>query len=75
MSSEVWLDASYLKVREGRREIVGLGLGPSEAETFWSVLLKGLVRRGPEGDRARGLGRARVLIAANRIVGRLTTSH
>ena len=23
---------------EGRREIVGLGLGPSEAEPFWSAL-------------------------------------
>ena len=60
----LWLDATYLKVREGgrivpvaaiiavavssdgRREIIGLGLGPSEAETFWSSFLKGLVRRG-----------------------------
>lgn len=60
----LWLDATYLKVREGgrivsvaaiiavavdsegRREIVGLHLGPSEAETFWSTFLKGLVRRG-----------------------------
>jgi transposase-like protein len=51
----LWLDATYLKVREGgrivsvaaiiavavstegKREIVGLGLGPSEAETFWSA--------------------------------------
>ena len=31
---------------DGRREIVGLGLGPSEAETFWSTFLKSLVRRG-----------------------------
>ena len=49
----LWLDATYLKVREGgrivsvaaiiavaantdgRREIIGLGIGPSEAETFW----------------------------------------
>jgi putative transposase len=63
----LWLDATYLKVREGgrivsiaaiiavavdtegRREIVGLHLGPSEAETFWSVFLKGLVRRGLKG--------------------------
>jgi transposase-like protein len=63
----LWLDATYLKVREGgrivsvaaiiavavssdgRREIVGLGLGPSEAETFWSTFLKGLVRRGLKG--------------------------
>ena len=60
----LWLDATYLKVREGgrivpvaaiiavavssdgRREIIGLGLGPSEAETFWATFLKGLVRRG-----------------------------
>jgi putative transposase len=65
----LWLDATYLKVREGgrivsvvaiiavavdaegRREIVGLGLGPSEAEPFWSTFLKGLVRRGLEGVR------------------------
>src|SRR5918994_1351358 len=63
----LWLDATYLKVREGgrivsvaaiialavdsegRREIVGLGLGPSEAEPFWSTFLKGLVRRGLKG--------------------------
>src|ERR671928_278585 len=36
---------------EGRREIVGLGLGPSEAETFWFAFLKGLVRRGLKGVR------------------------
>jgi putative transposase len=65
----LWLDATYLKVREGgrivsvaaiiavavdaegRREIVGLGLGPSEAEPFWSAFLKGLVRRGLKGVR------------------------
>ena len=56
----LWLDATYLKVREGgrivsrraldkdpaaaantegRREIVGLGIGPSEAETFWADFL------------------------------------
>jgi transposase-like protein len=58
----LWLDATYLKVRdggrivsvaaiiavavstEGRREIVGLGIGPSEAEPFWSGFLKGLVK-------------------------------
>jgi putative transposase len=65
----LWLDATYLKVREGgrivsvaaiiavavdaegRREIVGLGLGPSEAEPFWSTFLKGLARRGLRGVR------------------------
>ena len=65
----LWLDATYLKVREGgrivsvaaivavavdtggRREIVGLHLGPSEAEPFWSGFLKGLLRRGLRGVR------------------------
>ena len=63
----LWLDATYLKQREGgrivsvaaiiavavnsegRREIVGLHIGPSEAETFWSGFLKSLVRRGLHG--------------------------
>jgi putative transposase len=63
----LWLDATYLKVRdggrivsvaaiiavavttEGRREIIGLGLGPSEAEPFWSTFLKGLAKRGLNG--------------------------
>lgn len=63
----LWLDATYLKVREGgrivsvaaiiavaantdgRREIIGLGIGPSEAETFWATFLKGLVKRGLRG--------------------------
>jgi putative transposase len=67
----LWLDATYLKVREGgrivsvaaiiavavsiegRREIVGLGLGPSEAEPFWSDFLKGLVKRGLKGINPR----------------------
>jgi transposase-like protein len=65
----LWLDATYLRVRqggrivsvaaiiavavdtEGRREIVGLGLGPSEAEPFWSTFLRGLLRRGLAGVR------------------------
>jgi transposase-like protein len=63
----LWLDATYLKVRDGgrivsvaaiiamavssdgRREIVGLGIGPSEAEPFWSGFLKGLLKRGLRG--------------------------
>ncbi len=63
----LWLDATYLRQREGgrivsvaalvavavdgegRREIVGLHIGPSEAEAFWSTFLKGLVRRGLKG--------------------------
>src|SRR3712207_4656098 len=34
---------------EGKREIVGLHIGPSEAETFWSTFLKSLVKRGLRG--------------------------
>ena len=63
----LWLDATYLKVREGgrivsvaaiiamavdtdgRREIVGLHIGPSEAEPFWASFLKDLVLRGLKG--------------------------
>src|ERR687893_533460 len=63
----LWLDATYLKVREGgrivsvaaiigvavdtegRRELVGLHIGPSEAEPFWTTFLRELVRRGLKG--------------------------
>ena len=63
----LWLDATYLKVRQGgrvvsvaaiiatgvnadgRREVLGLGLGPSEAREFWVEFLRGLVRRGLAG--------------------------
>ena len=63
----VWLDATYLKVRQGgrivsiaaiiavavtvdgRREIIGLGTGPSEAETFWTEFLRSLKARGLDG--------------------------
>ena len=63
----LWLDATYLKVRQGgrivsvaaiiamavntdgRREIVGLHIGPSEAEPFWASFLKDLIRRGLKG--------------------------
>jgi putative transposase len=56
----VWLDATYVKVREqgrivsvaviiavgvngdGRREVLGLDIGPSEAETFWIEFLRKL---------------------------------
>jgi transposase-like protein len=34
---------------EGRREILGLAIGPSEAETFWSDFLRTLKRRGLTG--------------------------
>ena len=34
---------------EGKREIVGLHIGPSEAETFWATFLKSMLRRGLRG--------------------------
>ena len=63
----LWLDATYLKQREGgrivsvaaiiavavnsegEREIVGLHIGPSEAETHWATFLKSMIRRGLRG--------------------------
>jgi putative transposase len=63
----LWLDATYLKARQGgrivsvaaiiavaantdgRREIIGLGIGPSEAETFWMDFLRSLKARGLTG--------------------------
>ena len=34
---------------DGRREVLGMDIGPSEAETFWTAFLRKLVRRGPGG--------------------------
>ncbi len=34
---------------EGRREVVGMAIGPSEAETFWTGFLRSLMRRGLRG--------------------------
>ena len=34
---------------EGRREIIGMGVGPSEAETFWIDLLRSRKARGLDG--------------------------
>ena len=61
----VWLDATYVKVRrrivsvavivavgvntDGRREVLGMDIGPSEAETFWTEFLRKLRRRGLRG--------------------------
>ena len=63
----LWLDATYVKVREGgrivsmavimavavntdgRREILGITVMPSEAETFWTEFLRSLTRRGLRG--------------------------
>ncbi len=63
----LWLDATYVKVREqgrivsvavivavavngdGRREVLGISIGASEAETFWIDFLRSLARRGLRG--------------------------
>ena len=63
----LWLDATYLKVREGgrivstaaiiavgvntdgRREVLGVATGPSEAEPFWKAFLRSLADRGLRG--------------------------
>ena len=84
----LWLDATYLKVREagrivsvavtvavavndqGRREVLGMAIGASEAETFWTGFLRSLARRGLSGvklviaDDHKGLK-----AAATRILG------
>ncbi len=31
---------------DGRREVLGMDVGPSEAETFWTDFLRKLARRG-----------------------------
>ena len=33
----------------GRREVLGMDIGPSEAETFWTAFLRKLARRGLRG--------------------------
>ncbi len=63
----LWLDATYLKVREsgrivsravivavavnddGKREVLGVATGPSEAEMFWTDFLRSLADRGLRG--------------------------
>jgi transposase-like protein len=34
---------------DGRREVLGIDIGPSEAETFWTTFLRKLARRGLRG--------------------------
>src|SRR6187401_2092105 len=49
---------------DGRREILGMDIGPSEAETFWTAFLRKLARRGLRGvklvvaDAHEGIGAA-----------------
>lgn len=63
----MWIDATYLKEREGgrivstavivavgvntlgKREVLGVASGPSEAETFWKSFLRSLADRGLRG--------------------------
>ncbi|TCM47422.1 mutator family transposase [Rhizobium sp. PP-F2F-G48] len=63
----LWIDATYLEVRrgrrivsvaviiavgvntDGRREVLGLELGTSEAEAIWTEFLRKLTRRGLRG--------------------------
>ena len=63
----LWIDATYVKVREGgriisvaviiavavntdgRREVLGMEVGPSEAEPFWTKFLRSLTNRGLRG--------------------------
>jgi len=63
----LWIDATYVKVREGgrivsvaviiavavntdgRREVLGMAVGASEAETFWTQFLRSLTSRGLRG--------------------------
>jgi putative transposase len=63
----LWLDATYLKQRQGgrivsvaaiiavaantdgKREIIGLSIGDSEASVFWTEFLRSLVKRGLKG--------------------------
>ena len=65
----VWIDATYVRVREGgrivsvaviiavganadgRREVLGMAVGPSEAEPFWTKFLRSLTERGLRGVR------------------------
>ena len=35
--------------RDGRREALGMDVGPSEAEAFWTAFLRKLARRGLRG--------------------------
>ena len=38
---------------DGRREVLGMAVGPSEAETFWTEFLRDLLRKGGDLCEAR----------------------
>ena len=44
---------------DGRREVLGMDIGPSEAETFWTEFLRKLARRGLRGVKLVDLRRPR----------------
>ena len=55
---------------EGKREIVGLHIGPCQAEPFWTTFLRDLAKAEAKGREAGHLGRARGLKAAiTRVIG------
>jgi hypothetical protein len=86
----LWIDATYLKEREGgrivstavivavgvntlgKREVLGVASGPSEAEPFWKGFLRSLADRGLRGvklvisDDHKGLRSARQGLPCNR---------
>ena len=99
----LWIDATYLKVREagrivsvaviiavgvntdGRREVLGVATGASEAEPFWTAFLRSLADRGlrrtilrilssalrlSRPDRLKELSRSRWMIMVTRQRGK-----
>ncbi len=45
-----WINRERIVLpRDGRREVLGMDIGPSEAETFWTAFLRKLARRGLRG--------------------------
>jgi len=54
---------------EGKREIVGLHIGPSEAEPFWATFLRSLVKRGLRGTKLVVSDAHEGLAAIRRVMG------
>ena len=53
---------------DGRREVLGPAVGPSEAGPFWTAFLRGRTRRGRRGVRRRGVRRRGVRRRGVRLV-------